>query len=46
MLLTLLVCLAAFTLLFFYLVRERTVLTQSRHELDVLRHEVDVDPAR
>jgi heme exporter protein C len=43
MLLTFLVCLAAFTLLFFYLVRERTALTQSRHELEVLRHEVDMD---
>ena len=36
-----LVCLGAFLLLFFYLLRERISIAQSRHSLDVLRHEID-----
>src|SRR5215467_6100542 len=35
------VCLGAFLLLFFYLLRERTSIAQSRHSLEILRHEVD-----
>jgi heme exporter protein C len=35
------VCLGAFLLLFFYLLRERTSLAQSRHSLEILRHEID-----
>ena len=46
MLLTFVVCLAAFILLFFYLLRERIGIAQSRHTLDVLRHEVDEILAR
>jgi len=42
MLLTFLICLAAFLLLFFFLIRERTALTQRRHELALLRHEIDM----
>ena len=34
-------CLGAFLLLFFYLLRERTSITQSRHALEVLRQEID-----
>lgn len=41
MLLTFVVCLGAFLLLFFYLLRERTSIAQSRHSLEVLRQEVD-----
>ena len=41
MLLTFLVCLVAFLLLFFYLLRERVSVAQSRHTLEVLRHEID-----
>ncbi len=41
MLLTFLVCLGAFLLLFFYLLRERISIAQSRHALEVLRHEID-----
>lgn len=41
MLLTFLVCLVAFSLLFFYLLRERMLLAQSQHDLEVLRHEID-----
>ena len=41
MLLTFLVCLGAFVLLFFYLLRERVSMAQSRHALEVLRHEID-----
>lgn len=41
MLLTFLVCLVAFLLLFFYLLRERMSLAQSRYDLEVLRHEID-----
>src|SRR5262249_40356264 len=41
MLLTFLVCLGAFLLLFFYLLRERISIAQSRHTLEVLRHEID-----
>ncbi len=41
MMLTFLVCLVACLLLFFFLLRERVVLAQSQHELDLLRAEVD-----
>jgi heme exporter protein C len=41
MLLTFLVCLVAFLLLFFYLLRERVSIAQSRHALTVLRHKID-----
>ena len=41
MLLTFLVCLGAFLLLFFYLLRERVSIVQSRHALEALRHEID-----
>jgi heme exporter protein C len=41
MLLTFAVCLVAFMLLFFYLLRERVSIIQSRHALDVLRHQID-----
>ena len=41
MLLTFLVCLVAFLLLFFYLLRERMSVVQSRHALEVLRHDID-----
>jgi len=41
MLLTFLVCLVAFLLLFFYLLRERVSIAQSRHTLTVLRHKID-----
>jgi heme exporter protein C len=40
------VCLVAFILLFFYLLRERVGVVQSRHALDVLRHEIDEVLAR
>lgn len=45
MMLTFLVCLVAFCLLFFFLMRERASLAQSRYELEALRHEVDRDLA-
>jgi heme exporter protein C len=35
------VCLGAFLLLFFYLLRERTSIAQSQHSLEVLRQEID-----
>lgn len=41
MLLTFVVCLVAFILLFFYLLRERVSIIQSRHAIEVLRHEID-----
>ncbi len=41
MVLTFVVCLAAFTLLFFYLLRERVSIVQSQHAIEVLRHEID-----
>jgi len=41
MMLTFVVCLLAFCLLFFYLLRERAGIAQSRHDLEVLRHEID-----
>ena len=41
MLLTFVVCLGAFLLLFFYLLWERTSIAQSRHSLEVLRQEID-----
>jgi len=41
MLLTFVVCLGAFFLLFFYLLRERMSLAQNRHALDVLGQEID-----
>ena len=43
MMLTFLICLAAFCLLFFLLLRERVALAQSQHELGALRHEIDHD---
>ncbi len=43
MMLTFLVCLVAFGLLFFLLVRERVVLAQCREDLDVLRHDVETE---
>src|SRR5262245_56370290 len=39
--LTFVVCLVAFILLFFYLLRERISVAQSRHALEVLRHDID-----
>jgi heme exporter protein C len=45
MMLTFLVCLAAFWLLFFLLMRERVSLAQSHYELEVLRQEIDKDLA-
>lgn len=41
MLLTFCVCLVAFWLLFFFLLRERFTLVQSRYKLETLRHDVD-----
>jgi heme exporter protein C len=41
MLVTFLVCLGAFLLLFFYLLRERASVARSQHALEVLRHEID-----
>ena len=41
MLLTFVVCLVAFMLLFFYLLRERVSIIQSRQAIEVLRHQVD-----
>ena len=38
---TFVVCLVAFILLFFYLLRERVGVVQSRHALEVLRHEIN-----
>jgi heme exporter protein C len=43
MMLTFLLCLAAFWLLFFFLTRERVLVAQSQYELDVLRHEIEQD---
>ena len=42
--LTFVFCLVAFILLFFYLLRERIGIVQSRHTLEVLRHEIDEIP--
>jgi heme exporter protein C len=42
MLFTFFICIAAFILLFFYLLRERVALAQSRHDLDMLRHDIEV----
>ena len=41
MLLTFMVCLVAFILLFFYLLRERVSIIQSRPTIEVLRHHVE-----
>src|SRR5215467_1748732 len=41
MLLTFAICLVAFMLLFFYLLRERVSIIQSQHAIEVLRHQVD-----
>jgi len=41
MLLTFLVCLGAFLLLFFYLLRERAKMAQNRHAVEVLRQRID-----
>ena len=41
MMLTFLVSLAAFLLLFVFLLRQRMAIARRRHELEVLRHEVD-----
>src|SRR5919198_3499428 len=41
MLLSFLLCLGAFLLLFCYLLRERISVVQSRHALEVLRHDID-----
>jgi len=38
---TLMVCFVAFLLLFFYLLRERVFLAQSRHDLEIIRQEID-----
>ncbi|MEE8301964.1 MAG: cytochrome c biogenesis protein CcsA [Candidatus Tectomicrobia bacterium] len=43
MLLTFLLSLVAFWLLFFWLTRERVALAQSRYELELLRYEIDQD---
>ena len=43
MMLTFAVCLVAFVLLFFYLLRERVLLAQSHHVLEGLRYEIDQD---
>ena len=45
MMLTLLVCVTAFLLLFSYLLRERIALAQHRHDLEVLRHKIDIGPS-
>jgi heme exporter protein C len=42
MLLTFFICVAALVLLFFYLLRERVSLAQSRHDLEMLRHDLEV----
>lgn len=42
MLLTFFICVAALVLLFFYLLRERVSLAQSRHDLEMLRHDIEV----
>jgi heme exporter protein C len=41
MLFTFMVCLVAFILLFFYLLRERVSIIQSQNALEVLRHQVN-----
>src|SRR5215467_15312589 len=41
MLLTFMVCLGAFLLLFFYFLRERVGVARNRHALEVLRHDID-----
>jgi heme exporter protein C len=43
MLVTFFICMAAFILLFFYLLRERVVLARLRHDLEILRHDIEVD---
>jgi heme exporter protein C len=43
MLLTFLVCVVAFLLLFAYLLRERISLAESQHDLEALRHKVDTN---
>jgi TRAP-type C4-dicarboxylate transport system permease small subunit len=45
MLLTFAVCLVAFILLFFYLLRERVSIIQSQNAIEVLRHQVSDLPA-
>jgi heme exporter protein C len=42
MLLTFFICVTALVLLFFYLLRERVSLAQSRHDLEMLRHDLEV----
>src|SRR5215467_7211635 len=44
MLLTFAICLVAFMLLFFYLLRERVSIIQSQYTIEVLRHQVDDIP--
>jgi heme exporter protein C len=46
MLFTFLLCLAAFVLLFFWLLRERVSLAQSRHDLELLRQDIEMSPLR
>jgi heme exporter protein C len=46
MLLTFLICLAAFVLLFFLLLRERVSLAQSRHDIELLRQDIEMSPLR
>jgi heme exporter protein C len=46
MLLTFLLCLAAFVLLFFLLLRERVSLAQSRHDIELLRQDIEMSPLR
>jgi heme exporter protein C len=46
MLLTFLICLGAFIFLFSYLIRERVSLAQSRHDLERLRHDLEVSLSR
>jgi heme exporter protein C len=42
MLLTFFICIAALILLFFYLLRERVSLARSHHDLEGLRHDIEV----
>jgi heme exporter protein C len=46
MLLTFFICLAAFVLLFFFLLRERVSLARSRNDLEILRQEIEMGPFR
>jgi heme exporter protein C len=46
MLLTFLICLAAFVLLFFFLLRERVSLAQSRNDLETLRQDIEMGHGR